>query len=168
MKVLRLAVVCLGLFLVSTQSYAFSLMEYGPRVNATTIIQDYLDLFGRVTLSRISSPNKQWYLELQYNCDVGYYRNGVYQGWHAWNGDGDAKEPGLCYLAMQNDGNFVLYVWGYHGTFPFDYSGWFAEWSSGTYGNPGAFLQSQDDGNFVILSADGRRVLWSLWYGRAY
>lgn len=52
-------------------------------------------------------------------------------------------------LAMQGDGNLVLYS-----------TGGAALWNSGTQGNPGAWLAVQDDGNAVIYSAAGS-PLWS-------
>ncbi len=51
-------------------------------------------------------------------------------------------------LVMQGDGNLVLY------------SPSRATWSSGSYGNPGAFAVLQSDNNLVVYSAAGR-PLWS-------
>ncbi|WP_322041333.1 protease pro-enzyme activation domain-containing protein [Burkholderia diffusa] len=53
-------------------------------------------------------------------------------------------------LAMQNDGNLVLY----------NTTNGAAVWSSGTYGNAGAYAVFQNDGNFVVYSASGN----ALWY----
>ena len=50
---------------------------------------------------------------------------------------------------MQGDGNFVLY----------DGAG-VPLWASGTDGNPGAYLAIQNDGNLVVYATDGR-ALWS-------
>ncbi len=55
---------------------------------------------------------------------------------------------GQYQLAMQTDGNLVLYGNGR------------ALWSSGTFGHPGAFLAVQADGNLVVYSA-GVQPLWS-------
>lgn len=55
-------------------------------------------------------------------------------------------------LVMQHDGNLVLYA-----------SGGRAVWSSGTFGNTGAFLRLQDDGNMVIYR-NGK----ALWSSRTY
>jgi hypothetical protein len=41
---------------------------------------------------------------------------------------------------MQGDGNFVVYAGGV------------GVWSSGTAGNPGAYLAMQTDGNLVVYS----------------
>ncbi|MBV8884893.1 MAG: hypothetical protein JO235_12985 [Chroococcidiopsidaceae cyanobacterium CP_BM_RX_35] len=49
---------------------------------------------------------------------------------------------------MQTDGNLVIYGNSQ------------AIWASGTAGNPGAFLQVQDDGNVVIYSSMGQ-PLWT-------
>jgi len=50
-------------------------------------------------------------------------------------------------FAMQTDGNLVLY------------RGKAAQWSSRSQGNPGAFLVLQNDGN-LVLYGQGNRVLW--------
>ncbi|MCW2527388.1 MAG: mannose-binding lectin [Pseudonocardiales bacterium] len=58
-------------------------------------------------------------------------------------------------LTMQNDGNLV--------TYGIDASRHpVATWSSGTWGNPGAYATVQDDGNFVVYSAAGK-PLWANW-----
>ena len=51
-------------------------------------------------------------------------------------------------LAMQGDGNLVLYFGGQ------------ALWSTGTQGNPGASVSMQGDGNLVVYSSVGA-ALWS-------
>jgi hypothetical protein len=56
---------------------------------------------------------------------------------------------GAVKLAMQEDGNFVIYA---EGDKPL--------WASHTHGNPGAFLAVQEDGNVVIYSRDFRPI-WS-------
>lgn len=53
-------------------------------------------------------------------------------------------------LAMQNDGNLVLY----------NTTNGAAVWNSGTYGNPGAYAVFQGDGNFVVYDASGK-ALWN-------
>lgn len=50
---------------------------------------------------------------------------------------------GLLTLAMQTDGNLVLYAPGNS-----------ARWHTQTHGNPGAFVQLQSDGNLVLYAAD--------------
>lgn len=55
---------------------------------------------------------------------------------------------GAYELAMQTDGNLVLYTGGQ------------AVWSTGTYGHPGAFLVYQLDGNVVLYSA----AMVPLWF----
>ena len=49
---------------------------------------------------------------------------------------------------MQGDGNFVAYA-------PSN-----ALWSSNTWGNPGAYLVCQEDGNVVIYNSVGT-ALWA-------
>lgn len=56
-------------------------------------------------------------------------------------------------FTMQSDGNLVLYRDGV------------ARWSTGTWGNPGARLVLQPDGNLVVYSAAGA-PLW--WTGTSY
>lgn len=58
-------------------------------------------------------------------------------------------------LVMQSDGNLVLY------TGP----GYVATWSSGTYGNPGAYVQLQSNGDVVVYSAGGSMLWHSGNYG---
>jgi surface antigen len=53
-------------------------------------------------------------------------------------------------LAMQGDGNLVLYGPGYT-----------PEWSSGTAGKSVAYLLVQDDGNVVIYGTGSQGALWS-------
>ncbi|UXY22962.1 hypothetical protein N8I84_32875 [Streptomyces cynarae] len=61
-------------------------------------------------------------------------------------------------LVMQSDGNLVAYLKPGGSAAP-------AEWSSGTWGHPGAYAMMQPDGNFVVYSADGGPgtggALWS-------
>lgn len=58
-------------------------------------------------------------------------------------------------LIMQSDGNLVVY------TGP----GYVATWSSGTYGNPGAYVQLQSNGDVVVYSATGSLLWHSGQYG---
>jgi hypothetical protein len=51
---------------------------------------------------------------------------------------------------MQRDGDLVIY----------DAARRRAIWSAGTKGNPGAYLDIQDDGNVVIYTS-ARKALWS-------
>jgi len=96
---------------------------------------------------------------------------------------------GRFVVAMQDDGNLVLYaegraVWsnGFAGLPPGSFAGWLAMqtdgnlvqyapqgrnpttqvawWNTRTHGNPGARAVIQNDGNFVVYSASGRG-LWS-------
>lgn len=61
-------------------------------------------------------------------------------------------DPGRA--AMQGDGNFVLY----------NDSLTSAKWATNTNGNPGAYLNMQNDGNIVIYSASDS-PLWSVFGG---
>jgi hypothetical protein len=59
------------------------------------------------------------------------------------NPGGQLTSPGGAYfLAMQTDGNLVIYTAAMH-----------ALWSTGTYGHPGAFLVNQGDGNLVVYTS---------------
>ena len=55
----------------------------------------------------------------------------------------------LFVLAMQTDGNLVLYRRGY------------PLWASGTNGHAGAYAVMQTDGNLVVYPAGGGKALWS-------
>ncbi|MGC0312072.1 hypothetical protein [Kitasatospora acidiphila] len=66
-------------------------------------------------------------------------------------------------LVMQPDGNLVLYLNGFDG-----YRGP-AVWSSGTWGNPGAYATLQADGNFVVYRAGGGPTTGgALWSSRTW
>ncbi|MFE2141031.1 hypothetical protein ACFXA3_04615 [Streptomyces sp. NPDC059456] len=52
-------------------------------------------------------------------------------------------------LVMQADGNLVLYALGNPGGAKLPL------WSTGTYGNPGAYAAMQEDGNFVVYKKGG-------------
>lgn len=73
---------------------------------------------------------------------------------------GQSMVSGESSLVMQWDGNLVLYLdgpTGNHGP---------AVWSSGTYGNWGAYAYMQPDGNFVVYRQNGSGhadALWSTW-----
>lgn len=104
---------------------------------------------GALTQGEVLSTN-----ETLYSCN-GAYRL-VLQGDSnlVMYGPGDAvlwasgtQDAFLTQLAMQADGNLVL---TYVGT---------PRWATMTHGNPGAFLQVQDDGNLVIYDA-AHTPLW--------
>ena len=59
-------------------------------------------------------------------------------------------------VQMQNDGNLVIYN---NHSQPI--------WNSGTQNHPGAFLRCQDDGNLVVLGADGSVLASSNTYAGA-
>jgi subtilase family serine protease len=61
-------------------------------------------------------------------------------------------------LAMQEDGNLVLY----------NTANGAAVWNSGTYGNAGAYAVFQTDGNFVIYSASGKALWFSSTTGTTF
>jgi hypothetical protein len=67
----------------------------------------------------------------------------LHAGQALWSADGHYE------AIMQDDGNFVVYA-----------AGGGAVWSSGTDGNPGAWLAMQTDGNLVVYTAAGQ----PLWY----
>lgn len=64
---------------------------------------------------------------------------------------GTSNHPGAT-LAMQGDGNLVIYEAGHSG----DPS--YKLWASDTSGNPGAHDVMQSDGNYVILNKDGNPI----------
>lgn len=63
-------------------------------------------------------------------------------------GDSLLSPSGLFLLAMQSDGNLVLYSPGH-----------IAIWASNTAGHPGSVLQMQNDGNLVVY-APGHMAIW--------
>ncbi|MFJ8013612.1 hypothetical protein [Streptomyces sp. NPDC096339] len=71
--------------------------------------------------------------------------------------------PGKAELVMQPDGNLVVYAPGRPGGYKLPL------WSSGTYGNPGAYALMQDDGNFVVYrQGGGPRTGGALWDSATY
>ena len=110
----------------------------------------------------IYSDNGQYMLTMQNDGNLVYYR--VVDGAVRWN-TGTSNLPG-SFLAMQADGNAVTYydppvlpaLKGqpvYYKEPPARY----ATWYSATSGNAGAYLKPQDDGNLVVVAANGQ----SLW-----
>ncbi|MFJ3205166.1 hypothetical protein [Streptomyces sp. NPDC086989] len=66
-------------------------------------------------------------------------------------------------LVMQPDGNLVLYALGTPGGYRLPL------WSSGTYGNPGAYATMQEDGNFVVYKqGGGPQTGGGLWHTATY
>lgn len=65
------------------------------------------------------------------------------------------SQNGAYVLAMQGDGNLVLY------------SGGTPLWHTSTFGHPGAFAYFQGDGNFVVYSAAGVPLRHICTYGTA-
>jgi hypothetical protein len=133
--------------------------------------------------SWMTSPNGLYGFVLQEDCNLAHYRlDGSPVGPHppsnpaftGWATDTVETAGNTCWLSMQDDGNLVLYTYnsshvgcGFLGAWPCTPK-WNVVWSSGTNGNPGAYLRIQNDGNVVIYSVHGIRVLWSMWYGRTY
>jgi len=67
--------------------------------------------------------------------------------------DALVSNNGLVNRIMQGDGNFVAYAPG--GNIPVH-----AFWSTGTYGNPGAWVVLQDDGTLVVYDS-ANNPLWT-------
>jgi hypothetical protein len=63
--------------------------------------------------------------------------------------DGQALSNGQYTMAMQSDGNFVLY------------DGNRSLWQSGTSGRGGAWVSMQGDGNLVVYNSANRPLWWS-------
>ncbi|MFI5617685.1 hypothetical protein [Streptomyces sp. NPDC051567] len=77
------------------------------------------------------------------------YTSDLRPGQHLASGASLIPTPGKAELVMQPDGNLVIYASGNPGGYRL------ALWSSGTYGNPGAYATMQEDGNFVVYKKDG-------------
>jgi hypothetical protein len=100
----------------------------------------------------LKSDNGLYTLTMQSDGNVVLYNNVQKPLWWTNTGGGliDPRD-----FIMQTDGNLVLY----------DTSGQ-ARWNSKTQGNPGAFLNVQDDGNLVVYRAGSAtetvsNALWS-------
>lgn len=95
-----------------------------------------------------------------------------------YRGQSVTSENGKYILAMQNDGNLVLYrndgavrfsTYTFGAFVAMQIDGNFVEytstgqalWSTETYSNPGAYANVQNDGNFVIYSS-GNVPLWGI------
>jgi hypothetical protein len=68
--------------------------------------------------------------------------------------DGQTITAGNYLLAMQTDGNLVVYTQTGRPL-----------WNTGTWGQPGDSLTMQSDGNLVIYNVHGRPIWWSGTYG---
>lgn len=71
----------------------------------------------------------------------------------------------LLRLTMQADGNLVMASRSEVDTGEVGYDPVYeyatVEWETGTGGNPGAYAALNEDGQFVIMAADGETVLWT-------
>lgn len=122
--------------------------SYGP-IAITTIY----DQLPTVTLTAgqeliadqyVPSNNGEYMLVMQEDGNLVFYN--ASNGTPLWASN-TAGNPG-SYLAVQNDGNSVVY--NANGT---------PLWASNTAGNPGTNLTVQDDGNVVVYNASGT-PLW--------
>ncbi|MFD8479057.1 hypothetical protein [Kitasatospora sp. NPDC059673] len=75
---------------------------------------------------------------------------------------GQTLRDGSSVLVMQGDGNLVLYLEGPNGT------RLTALWSTGTYGNPGAYAFMQPDGNLVVYKQGSTADANALWSTRSW
>lgn len=113
----------------------------GNALNVHTWFGDSLHAGVRNGSSQTHTINGYWYYSAEYL------------------GGGDELSPGQHMdsdngkyrLSMQVDGNLVIYK----------LSSGKACWSSGTQGNPGAWLAMQPDGNFVIYKGGGGPALFN-------
>jgi hypothetical protein len=86
---------------------------------------------------------------MQNDCNlVVYQRRGWLGDWQPYWDSQTSGRGSNCTLAMQTDGNLVIY----NGTTPV--------WDSRTWGHPGAHLAAQWDGNMVIYTSNGA-ALWA-------
>jgi CubicO group peptidase (beta-lactamase class C family) len=99
---------------------------------------------------RLTSSNGRAYLVMQTDGNLVLYR--ADNGLALW-ASGTSKPSGASgpnYTFMQIDGNLVVYTVA---NAPL--------WSSGTYGNPGAYLVLEDSGNLVVYSATSTPLWFS-------
>jgi lysophospholipase L1-like esterase len=99
----------------------------------------------------IASPNKAYTLVMQGDSNLVEYNSA---GTAVWASNTGSKPDG-GWLAMQTDGNLVIYKQG-----STCYCGTDAYWASGTNGHSGAYLTIQNDGSVVIYDANGV-ALWT-------
>lgn len=86
-----------------------------------------------------------------------YAANGTYLNSGQSLKPGQSLISGETALAMQGDGNLVLYMVGPNGHYgP-------ALWQSGTYGNAGAYALMQPDGNLVVYRQGRTDMAGALW-----
>lgn len=102
-----------------------------------------------VTGQQLTSCDGRFVLKMQPNGNLVLY-SGSTQLWATNTSSGKVA-------IMQGDGNFVLY----DGTVAGPYTIGNALWSSQTWGNPGAWLALQNDGNLVVYPAYGGAALWA-------
>ncbi|WP_073817854.1 hypothetical protein [Kitasatospora sp. CB01950] len=76
---------------------------------------------------------------------------------------GQSLKSGGSVLAMQPDGNLVMYLEGPTGARVST-----AMWSTGTYGNPGAYAFMQPDGNLVVYKQGSTADADALWSTRTW
>lgn len=103
-------------------------------------------LFAEEVLQKtqyLQSGNQRYKLLLQSDGSLNMFRHDGTIRW-AMGKNGE-------FAKMQGDGNFVQYT---------KYA--VAVFNTGTYGNPGAKLHIQDDGNLVVYRADWGAALWNI------
>jgi hypothetical protein len=90
---------------------------------------------------RLTSPNKRYHIELSSDGYLVLYQQDSSSAFrnNLWFSPSKGS-----HADMQDDGNLVLYD-----------DNMAAQWSTGTYGQPGNWLRIQDDGNLVLYGADG-------------
>jgi hypothetical protein len=99
----------------------------------------------------IASPNKVFSLVMQSDSNLVMHDANPETHWST----GTSAKPDNAWLAMQADGNLVMYRAG--GTCG---CGSDAYWASGTAGHSGDHVTIQNDGNVVIYGSDNS-VLWA-------
>lgn len=132
--------------LVIVSATVIALTQAGPALAEKNV---YLyDALGRLTHSCQSSPNLG--AATTYDIDAAGNRKNVRTNNNVvtLEAGGQITSPGGQYfLAMQMDGNLVLY--GASG----------AVWATGTY-FPGSYMAFQNDGNLVIYKSDRSTPVW--------